>query len=143
MGIYKPPIPKVIPNPDHKRQILLQIYLPLVTAILLGLVFALLSWSSMNNSMIAKWSHLSLIYMILIASAFGLVILGLVVIFIYLLTKLLNITPFYARLVQRFFAHVSAIVRYRSDQIAEPILVVKSWWTGLLAFFKSLGIENK
>lgn len=125
-----------MPNRMHRRQVFLQIVLPLTLGVGLALAAAVISTLSMSSPTVSKWSHLSLILLILIAGIMGFVILLLLVGIIYALAKLLGITPVYAQLVQNFFFRLSVLVRYYADQSMTPILALKSWWAGLSSIFK-------
>ena len=125
-----------IPNPNHRRQVLLQIALPLTAFILLVITAGVVSTMAMSSPMVTKWSHLSTIYMVLISALFGLAALAILAALIFALAKLLSITPLHSRTVQGFFFNISVLSRVYADKVVEPVLKFKSWWSGLASVFK-------
>jgi hypothetical protein len=113
----------------HRRDVLRQITLPLVIgSLLLVAVMALVIIAAAGaNGEVRRWADLSLIWLILPALIFSLLILGLLFGLTYLVSKLLGILPGYARLVQDGYTGLSGKVMHISDSLVLPLLKLKGW----------------
>ncbi len=128
--------PPLIPDPKHRRQVITQIYLPMILFIAIVIFAGAISAASMDDHIVTKWSHLSLIFLILIAGFIGLVLLVILVGLIYAIQKLLGITPSYSQILHSFFFRISILTRQYADKMTEPVLAVKSWVAGFTTIFK-------
>ena len=124
----------VLPKPvhesykRHRRQLTIQIILPVVIAILLCIAMVVLVniATFRENGDVARWAAISTIWIvapIMVASLiFLLVLAGLV----YLLGRLLNITPTYTGLAQDFVHKLMIRIRLAADALVKPIIFVDS-----------------
>jgi len=113
----------------HRRDVLRQITLPLVIGGLLlvaGMALVIIAAAGANGE-VRRWADLSLIWLILPALIFSLLILGLLFGLTYLVSKLLGILPGYARLVQDGYTGLSGKVMHLSDALVLPLLKLKGW----------------
>lgn len=113
----------------HRRDVLRQITLPLVIGGLLlvaGMALVIIAAAGANGE-VRRWADLSLIWLILPALIFSLLILGLLFGLTYLVSKLLGILPGYARLVQDGYTGLSDKVMHLSDALILPLLKLKGW----------------
>lgn len=124
----------VLPKPvhesykRHRRQLTIQIILPVVIAILLCIAMVVLVniATFRENGDVARWAAISTIWIvapIMVASLiFLLVLAGLV----YLLGRLLNITPTYTGLAQDFVHKLMIRIRLAADALVRPVIFVDS-----------------
>lgn len=124
----------VLPKPvhesykRHRRQLVGQIILPMVIA---GLLFValivLINFATFReNGDVARWAAISTIWIvipIMVASLIFLLVLGGLV---YLMKRLLNITPTYTRLAQNFVHKLAIRIRLAADKLVKPIIFVDS-----------------
>jgi hypothetical protein len=120
----------VLPKPvhesykRHRRQLIGQIILPMVIA---GLLFValivLINFATFReNGDVARWAAISTIWIvipIMVASLIFLLVLGGLV---YLMKRLLNITPTYTRLAQNFVHKLMIRIRLAADAAVKPII---------------------
>ena len=124
----------VLPKPvhesykRHRRQLTIQIILPVVIAILLCIAMVVLVYIATfrENGDVARWAAVSTIWIVapvVVASLiFLLVLAGLV----YLLGRLLNITPTYTGLAQDFVHKLMIRIRLAADALVKPVIFVDS-----------------
>ena len=124
----------VLPKPvhesykRHRRQLTIQIILPVVIAILLCIAMVVLVYIATfrENGDVARWAAVSTIWIVapvVVASLiFLLVLAGLV----YLLGRLLNITPTYTGLAQDFVHKLMTRIRLAADALVKPVIFVDS-----------------
>ena len=124
----------VLPKPvhesykRHRSQLTIQIILPVVISILLCIAMVVLVniATFRENGDVARWAAISTIWIvapIMVASLiFLLVLAGLV----YLLGRLLNITPTYTGLAQDFVHKLMIRIRLAADALVKPVIFVDS-----------------
>ena len=119
----------------HKRQMLLQVWLPLAGGVLLFLaVGALVILGAIRgNSEIDRWGALSAVY-VLMPTCFGsLILIALLVFMVRGLNALHTRLPGWLYIAQAFFARIAAQVRIAADKIAAPVVTIGSVTEGLKA----------
>ena len=126
----------------HQKQVFWQVWFPLLLSLLFVLLLAVLViLSSSNNKLISLyWANISLIYLILITSLFGLIGFVILSFMIYGLGKLQKITPFYSLLTQTYVFRAALVIHQWANKTVQPVLVIRSIWAG---FDKLLHILNK
>jgi hypothetical protein len=124
------------PDLRHKRQTFFQITLPLVIGSVI--IVAIMVLSGINglqgNDVVTRWSHLSLILIVIAVMIVGIIALGLLFAFIYLIARLLHLLPPYAHLIQAYFEVAALTIRIRADQLLQPLIKIKGWWAGINNF---------
>jgi hypothetical protein len=117
----------------HRREVLLQITLPLVIGVVLILLLAILTVvTATSGGSVAQAADASLIFLIIplmIVTLLFTIIFGAVA---YGIIKLNEVLPIYTRQAQDAFELVRQQVQMGSDKAVEPILKIRS-------FFASLG----
>ena len=119
----------------HKRQMLLQVWLPLAGGIVLVLaVGALVIFGAIRGSSeIDRWGALSAVY-VLMPTCFGsLITIALLVFMVRGLNSLHTRLPGWLYITQAFFARIAAQVRIAADKIAAPVVTIGSVTEGLKA----------
>lgn len=130
------PIPP--PNPDHKRQVIWQIWLPLVLTILifLGLGGLAISLTTRNHPVAGQWAALSVIIVILPTCLGGIFSLILLSFGIYITGKGVRGLPGITYKIQRIFRQLSTLILYYSNRLASPLISIKSRWAGIQSIFR-------
>ncbi len=125
---------------QHKRQRLLQIWLPLGLAI--GVVFGGAIWAAVAagspGPSLTKYADISAIWLILPLCLMGILFLIVLAALIYLTGRAYRGLPDLDRKVQAVFHRIENGVRNAADQAVKPIYSVNSWSAGRKALFERL-----
>jgi hypothetical protein len=122
---------------QHEKQVLLQIWLPLIlgiTLVLLLCVMAVVSTSA-NSLDSVKLASISLILIILPALLAAFLFIALLAVFVFGLYKLTSVIPYYSLKVQSFFELISNYVTIATNRVTQPVINTNSRFTGLRQFF--------
>jgi hypothetical protein len=113
----------------HRRDVLRQITLPLVigSLLLVACMALVIIAAAGGNGEVRRWADVSLVWLILPALFFALLMLGLLIGITYLVSKLLGVLPGYARLVQDGYTALTGKVMHLSDALILPVLKLKGW----------------
>jgi hypothetical protein len=116
----------------HRKEVFLQIMLPLVIGcLLLAALVAGVIWSATgSNSEVRRWADISLMWLILPALGFALILLVLLSGITYLVSRLLGVLPGYARWVQDYFTLGMLKVIHVTNVIVKPVMKLQSWSVG-------------
>lgn len=125
----------------HRREVLLQITLPLVIFGLIILALAVFAASGGPGNA-SRWASVSLIWLliplILIAFIFLIILGGLA----FGVTRLIGVLPGYTHQVQDFFDRIGELVQQGSDKVVEPFLRAQSFIASVQAVKKNLKREK-
>ncbi len=122
---------------EHKKQVLLQILMPLGISILVLLALAVsASLGSLGETL--RWANVSIIYMTTLVIFTSLVWLALAALGIYLVMRLRHATPRLMYRIQTFAHLLSLRTRILADGIVKPVMAVGSFSAGWKAFFSRL-----
>jgi hypothetical protein len=135
MSSFKPP--KLPPNPitraAHRHQVMMQVFLPLGIAALVILALAL--GAAIGSFLdVSRWADISLVWLIMIYLAFGLVFFVLLAGMIFVVAWLLRYLPIYARQAQDLFTMIRVQVGRLSNKAVEPVLRINSFTAGFKGF---------
>lgn len=120
-------------NPEthavHKREVLLQIILPIVfgSIILLTLTGFVIYAGLSGNSQVSRWADISLVWLLLPSIIFALLLLSFLVVLTIGLTRLLNILPIYTYRLQFLVFKLGNKIKRATDISVEPILKINSF----------------
>ena len=131
-------------NPDtwkkHRRDVTLQIWLPLGIGVLLTTSCAtLVAIGSLINLDVSQLADASLIWLIapmLIATFIMFIIIAA---FAYGMARLLKVLPFYTRRVQDFFILAKERVAIIMDRMVDPIITYKTRRASWMSFRSNIG----
>jgi hypothetical protein len=137
--------PPPSPITDHHRQIIWQIWVPLIIAIIgmitLAVLAVMASSGNMANSL--HWANISMVFLILP----GLALAGLLIIFtslvIYLIARLLGIIPLQALRLQTWFYQAAILIHSWSNKLIEPLLKIHSTSAAGKTVLQKTGIISK
>lgn len=110
----------------YRKQLITQIILPMVIAglLLVALIVLIIFATFRENGDVARWAAISTIWIVIpvmIASLIFFLVLGGLV---YLMKRLLNITPTYTGLAQDFVHKLAIRIRLAADAIVKPVIFV-------------------
>ena len=132
------------PTRQHQRQMIWQIWLPLILAcfLMIGLAVLTVLGASHGSVVVTKWSHFSAVIIIIPVLFIGLIILAIVCAAIYGLAKALKILPAYTGLIQAYTHLISISIRIRADQILKPVFGIQGWVAALERFWSIVRGKN-
>lgn len=132
----------------HHRNKVWQILFPISFGVLLIItagIFVILTAAGISpGASVSQWADISSIWLILPVIMF--VFFGTLVqaVLIFLMSKLLNILPFYTNLVQQYAGLITARINLATRKLLNPIVSVRSIRAGVGGFFTSLlGLKRK
>ena len=124
----------------HRKQLMWQIILPMVlTSLLIVALIVLINIATFNQGGdVARWAAVSTIW-IVIPIMFGLLIfLALMVGLVYLMKKLLNVTPTYTGLAQDYVHLGVSYVKRATEAIIKPVLELNGILASINAFLERM-----
>ena len=124
-----------IPHPEresfvkHRRDVNLQIILPIVLVSLVGVGLAAFSGyaATANNPGVSLWADISIIWLIIPVMMMALVILAVMVALVAGLSRLLKVSPHYTGLAQSYALWFNAQVTIWSEKITKPLISIRTW----------------
>jgi hypothetical protein len=79
-----------------------------------------------GNGDVARWAAISTIWIVIPIMIASLIFLAVLVGIVYLLKRLLNITPTYTGLAQDFVHKLAIRIRLAADQLVKPVIFLDS-----------------
>jgi hypothetical protein len=124
----------------HRKQLTWQIILPVVlTSILFVVLIVLINIATFrDNGDVARWAAISTLWIVLPIMIGMLILLALLGGLVYLLAKLLDLTPRYTGLAQDYAYKVAAIVKRALDAMVKQIIEIQGVMASIREFFKRL-----
>jgi hypothetical protein len=136
---FEPP-----PNPEHRKQKIWQIFVPLGIAV--ALMIALAVWAAIataNDPMVGHdWAAVSIVFLSLPALLIGLIFLVILAGLIYLVSKLLGILPYYSLIARTFVYRSGAKLINITNTLAKPVVFVNAVWAGWLRLLERLHLRK-
>jgi hypothetical protein len=124
----------------HRKQVVWQVILPVVlTSLLIVALIVLINFATFRDGGdVARWAAISTIW-IVIPIIFGLLIfLALLAGLVYLMAKLLNVTPTYTGLAQDYAYKAAGYIKRATEAIVKPVLQLNGILAGINAFFERM-----
>jgi len=120
----------VLPKPvhesyqRHRRQLISQILLPMVIAALLFVAMIVLInvATFRSNGDVARWAAISTLWIVIPIMIGSLIFLAVLVGLVYLMKRLLNITPVYTGMAQDLVHKLMIRIRLLADQLVKPVI---------------------
>ena len=124
----------------HRRQLAWQIILPVVlTSLLFVALIVLINFATFrDNGDVARWAAVSTIWIVAPIMVGMLIFIALLGGLIYLMMRLLNITPTYTSLAQDFVYLALSYVRRAADAVVKPVIQLNGLLASIRAFFQKL-----
>lgn len=132
-------------NPGHRKQMIWQIWLPLIFSVLIIIAMAVLAAISTGQDaqIGTNMTGIAIIWLITPVIIIGVVVFTLLVLIIYGISKLLKVTPIYTLVARNYVYKGSAWVRQISDRSVQPIINTNSTWASILTFLAVIGLRRK
>jgi len=120
----------VLPKPvhesyqRHRRQLISQILLPMVIAALLFVAMIVLInvATFRSNGDVARCAAISTLWIVIPIMIVSLIFLAVLVGLVYLMKRLLNITPVYTGMAQDLVHKLMIRIRLLADQLVKPVI---------------------
>ncbi|PWB74074.1 MAG: hypothetical protein C3F07_08555 [Anaerolineales bacterium] len=121
----------------HRKQLAWQIILPVVlTALLIVALIVLVNVATFrDNGDVARWAAVSTIWIVVPIMIGMLIFLVLLAGLVYLMKKLLDITPTYTGMAQDYAHKFAGYIKRGADAVVKPIFVLDGLGTSIKAFF--------
>ena len=124
----------------HRKQWTWQIVLPVVlmSVLLIALIVLINIATFRDNGDVARWAAISTIWIVVPIMIGMLIFLILLVGIIYLLSKLLGITPRYTGLAQDFVHKAAGAIKRGLDAIVKQFIEIQGVLASIREFFKQI-----
>lgn len=124
----------------HRKQVVWQVILPVaLTTLLIVALIVLVNVATFNQGGdVARWAAISTIWIVIPIMLGLLIFLALLVGLVYLMKKLLNVTPTYTGMAQDYVHIGAGYVRRAADLAVKPILQLNGILAGINAFFERM-----
>lgn len=122
----------------HRKDLAWKIVFPvIVSSVLCVALIVLINVATFRGGGdVARWGAISTMWIAIPTMIVMLIFLALLGGIIYLLAKLLNVTPKYTALAQDFFYKVESYARRGANAAARPIIFLDSIGAGINRFFR-------
>ena len=132
-----------LPQPVHEsyqrhcKELAWQIILPIVlTAILFVALIVLINIATFRDAGdVGRWAAISTIWIVIPIMLAMLIFLALLIGIIYLLARLLNITPTYTGIAQDYVYKAAGYIKRGTEAIIKPVLQLEGIMASISAFF--------
>ena len=124
----------------HRRQLVWQIILPIVlTSLLIVALIVLINMATFRASGdVARWAAISTIWIVAPMMILLLIFIALLGGLVYLMQRLLNITPTYTGLAQDYVYLAVGYIKRATDALVQPVLQLNGILASLIAFFEKM-----
>lgn len=121
----------------HRRELVWQIILPVaLTALLIVVLIVLINIATFNQGGdVGRWAAVSTIWIVIPVMVAGLILLALLVALVYLMKRLLGITPTYTGMAQDFIHKAAAYLKRGTEMAVKPVLFLDGIGASIKAFF--------
>ena len=122
---------------NHRRQFWIQIFLPIILAVLFILVVAVITGIAAfgQNGDSPRWAAISTIWLVIPVMFFGLIFFALVAGLVYLLAQALKVIPPYSSKAQYYVDRGASEAQRFSDMATKPVLFLEGIKASLKAIF--------
>ena len=124
----------------HRKELAWQIILPVVfAAILLIALIVLINIATFRDAgEVGRWAAISTIWIVIPIMVAMLIFLILLIGIIYLIARLLNITPTYTGIAQDYVYIAAGYIKRGADAIIKPVLQLNGILASITAFFERM-----
>ena len=124
----------------HRKQLVWQIILPMVlTSLLLVALIVLINVATFRDGGdVGRWAAISTIWIVIPIMLGLLIVLALLGGLVYLMRKLLHVTPTYTSLAQDYVYIAMGYVKRASEAIVKPVLQLNGILASINAFFEKI-----
>jgi hypothetical protein len=135
----KIPKPVHLSYEKHRKQRMTQIILPVVLTVVfvIALIVLLVKVTLFQGAGdVERWAAVSTIWIAIPIIIAMLIFLALLIGIIYLLARLLNITPTYTGMVQDYVRKAAVYIKQGADAMVKPVIQFKGFLAKVEAFFQ-------
>lgn len=120
---------KLTPAARHRKQMLWQVWIPLVASIVITLALAALTivGAVQGNSQVERWANISAVWVILPVLISGLLLLALIAGLAYGISKLLKKMPDWLLRAQLFMLRLALGIRRAADKATTPVFATNTF----------------
>jgi hypothetical protein len=120
----------------HRRHLISQIILPVALAAILfiALIVLINVATFRDNGDVDRWAAISTMWIVMPIFVIGLIFLGILIGVIYLLGRLLAITPIYTGKAQDFIHKIAIRIRLVADAAVKPIMSLNGMIASIQTF---------
>jgi hypothetical protein len=124
----------------HRKQLVWQIILPIVlTSLLIVALIVLINIATFRDGGdVARWAAISTIWIVAPLMILMLIFIALLGGLVYLMKRLLNITPTYTGLAQDYVYLAVGYIKRATDALVQPVLQLNGILASLIAFFEKM-----
>jgi len=120
---------------NHRRQFWLQIFLPMILAVLVIIAVAVITGiSAFGQGDSPRWAAISTIWLVIPVMFFGVAVLALLLGLVYLLARTLNVLPPYTSKAQYYVSRGASEAKRFSNMATKPVM----YTGGLIASIKAI-----
>ena len=132
------------PAADHRRQMLMQVWLPLGVsiAVVLALVILAIVGAVRGSPQVERFGNLSAVLIIIPVMFTGVLVLAIVGGLAYGVTKLLGKMPNWMLRAQLFMIHLSLSIRRAANAAAKPVIATNTFSARVRAFWRKVIISR-
>jgi uncharacterized membrane protein len=122
---------------NHRRQFWLQIFLPMILAILLIIALAIITGLAVfgGSGDSVRWAAISTIWLVIPVMIFGLLFLVILAGMVYLLARALEVIPPYTSKAQYYVNRGASETKRFSDMATKPVLFLEGIKASLKTIF--------
>jgi len=143
-AVYNKFMETKIPRPvhpsykKHRKERTIQIILPVVLTVVLIIVsIVLINIATFRDGGdVARWAAISTIWIVIPIMIGMLIFLALLLGIVYLLAKLLNITPTYTNMAQGYVRKAAVYIKRGADAVIKPVIQLQGFLATIEAFFQ-------
>jgi hypothetical protein len=124
----------------HRKEMVQQIILPIVLSVVLCIaMIVLINMATFrDNGDVARWAAVSTIWVVIPIMIGMLIFLTILVGLIYLLAKLMNVTPTYTGLAQDYVHKAAIYIQRGADALVKPVIQLNGILASIIAFFERM-----
>ncbi|MBV6400964.1 MAG: hypothetical protein CNIPEHKO_01259 [Anaerolineales bacterium] len=121
----------------HRKELTWQILLPVILSVLLFVaLIVLINIATFNQGGdVGRWAAISTIWIVIPVMVAGVVLLALLVALVYLMKRLLGITPTYTGLAQDYVHLAASYIKRGTEMAVKPVLFLDGIGASIKAFF--------
>lgn len=121
----------------HRKQVVMQVILPVILAslLLIGMI-VLISYATFNQGGdVGRWAAISTMWILIPVMGAGILVLAILIGLIYLLALALGYLPHYSAIAQDYVFKARGYIVRGANMVVKPIFAVDGWLENLKAFF--------
>lgn len=124
----------------HRKQLFWQIIFPMVltSLLLIALIVVVNIATFRDGGDVGRWAAISTIWIVIPIMIGLLIVLALLGGLVYLLQKLLNITPTYTGMAQDYVYIAQGYIKRATEALVKPVLQLNGILAGINAFFEKM-----